>query len=383
MGGFQNVVNAFPAPGVEGDFASANPRASALAGPGGLVCGPGGVAVGRFAWVNTSDNITASNFGTAPNAPDGFVHRDQQALITKYLGIASLLVPQGFPITLMRSGDFWVRNYGPSALTKGVAVYAGYADGKAYSAAPTGASVTGAVGSTNTGAIGSTFTASAGTNPLQLVVTAVTGLISIGDELAGTGITPGTTVVSQVSGTVGGAGTYLLSETNTTSAATVTSFGNVLKTSSTTNLISIGDTVSGGSGFPVGAVVVSQVSGTVGGAGVYTLSAPATSYVASATGVTTFSNVVNVTVVGSGVLAPGQPISGTNIPAAAAIASQVSGAVGGVGVYTLTVPTTQYVTSATLTTTGGIASGWYAYPTSPGDGAVGSLVKISNNSAGL
>ena len=383
MGGFQNVVNAFPAPGVEGDFASANPRASALAGPGGLVCGPGGVAVGRFAWVNTSDNITTSNFGTAPNAPDGFVHRDQQALITTYLGIASLLVPKGFPITLMRSGDFWVRNYGPSALTKGAAVYAGYADGKAYSAAPTGASVTGAVGSTNTGAIGSTFTASAGTNPLQLVVTAVTGLISIGDELAGTGITPGTTVVSQVSGTTGGAGTYLLSETNTTSAATVTSFGNVLKTSATTGLISIGDTVSGGSGFPVGAVIVSQVSGTVGGAGVYLLSAPATSYVASATGVTTFSNVVNVTAVGSGVLAPGQPISGTNIPAAATIASQVSGAIGGIGVYTLSVPATQYVSSATLTATGGIASGWYAYPTSPGDGAVGSVVKISNNSAGL
>lgn len=384
MGGFQSVVNAFPAPGVEGDFASANPRATALAGPGGLVCGPGGVAVGRFAWVNTEDNRTTSNYGTAPNAPDGFVHRDQQGLIPNYLEIASLLVPEGFPITLHRSGDFWVRNYGPAALTKGATVYVGYADGKAYSSSPAGATATGSLGSTNTAAIGSTFTATAGTNPLELVVTDVTGVISIGDELAGTGITPGTTVEFQVSGTTGGAGTYLLSEDNTTDAATVTSWGNVLVVSATTGLISIGDTVSGGAGFPVGAVVTEQLpGGTAGGAGSYLLSAPATQYVASAAGVTTFGNVIKVTAVGSGILASGQPISGTNIPANAAIASQTSGAIGGIGVYTLTVEGTEYVASEALTTAGGIDSGWKAYPTSSGDGAVGALVKISNNSAGL
>lgn len=376
MGGFQNSVNAFPAPAVEGDFASANPRSTVLAGPGGLVCGPAGVTVGRFAWVE-ADFKTTNNYGAAPNAPNGFVHREQQGLIPNYLEIAALTVPVGFPITLHRSGDFWVRNAGPAALTTGAAVYAGYADGKAYSSAPSGASATGTLGSTNTAAIGATFTASAGSNPLQLVVTSVTGKISVGDSLAGTGITSGTTVVSQVSGTTGGAGTYLLSAANTTSAATVTSYGNVLVVSATTGLISIGETVSGGSGFPVAATILSQLSGTAGGAGSYILSAPASQYVASATGVTTFGNVINVTAVGSGLLAPGQPISGTNIPANAVIATQVSGAIGGIGVYTLTVAGTQYVSSETLTTVGGIASGWYAHPTSSGDGAVGSLVKIS------
>lgn len=375
--GFQDVVNLTPAPAVAGDFASANPRSTVLAGPGGLVTGLQGVTVGKFAWVE-ADGLTVNNFGSAPDAPDGFVHRDQQALITQFLGEASNVVPQGFPITLHRSGDFWALNNGPSALTKGAAIYAGYADGGIYSAAPAGASMTGAVGSTNTGAIGSTSTGTAvAGNPEQITISAVTGLISIGEAIAGTGITAGTTILSQISGTAGGAGVYELSEANTAAAATITTFGNVLKVTATTGLISIGDTVAGGAGFPAGAVIVSQASGTAGGAGVYKLSAPATEYVASATGVTTFGNVLDISAVASGTLAPGMPVSGTNIPAGASIASQVSGATGGIGIYTLNVPATQYVASEALTTVGGIETVWTAAPTSPGDGAVGALVKIS------
>jgi hypothetical protein len=70
------------------------------------------------------------------------------------------------------------------------------------------------------------FTATAGSpNASQLVVTSVTGYIRTGQIVAGTGITAGTTVVSQVSGTTGGAGTYLLSATNTASSASLTSGG--------------------------------------------------------------------------------------------------------------------------------------------------------------
>lgn len=372
---FQTEVNLTPAPAVAGDFASSNPRSTVLAGPGGLVTGPSGVTVGRFAWIE-ADGKTVNNFGSAPNAPDGFVHRDQQALITQFLGQAANLVPKGFGITLHRSGDFWALNNGPSALVKGSSIYASYADGSIWSAAPSGASATASVGSTNTGSIGATFTASAGSPSDLLVVTAVTGLISIGDTLSGTGITSGTTILNQVSGTAGGAGTYTLSEANTASAATVTSFGDVLKITATTGLISIGDMVAGGSGFPAAAVIVSQVSGTTGGAGVYTLSAPATAYVASASGVTTFGNVLYVTAVASGTLTPGAPITGTNIPATT-IASQVSGSTGGTGVYTLFEPATEYVASESITTSGGVETAWFAVPTSPGDGAVGSLVKIS------
>lgn len=376
MGGFQNIVNRDPAPAVEGDFASANPRSTVLAGPGGLVAGLAGVTVGKFAWIGP-DFRTVDSFAAGPTAPDGFVHRDQQALITVYLETASMQVPGGFPVTLHNSGDFWVRNLGPSALTKGATVYAGYADGGAYSSAPAGASATGAIGSTNTAAIGSTSTGTAVVgNPFQITISSVTGVLSVGDSVAGVGIPAGAEIVSQISGTPGGAGVYELNVENTASAATITTFGTVLVVSATTGLISVGDTVAGGAGFPVGAVIVSQISGTTGGAGSYLLSAPATEYVASATGVTTYGNVLNVSAVASGTILPGMPITGTNMPATS-IASQVSGATGGVGVYTLFAPATQYVASESFTTAGGIASGWKAAPTNQGDGAVGSLVKIS------
>ena len=70
------------------------------------------------------------------------------------------------------------------------------------------------------------FTASAGTPANQLVVTSVAGIILPGDQIiTGTGATAGTVIVSQISGTPGGAGTYLLSATNTTSSASVTTGG--------------------------------------------------------------------------------------------------------------------------------------------------------------
>jgi len=377
MGGFQNRVNLVLPPAVEGNFASANPRATLLAGPGALVAGPSGVLVGKFAWVNPSDFTTTSNQGTAPNAPDGFVHRDQQALITVYLETASQAIPEGFPVTLHNAGDFWVKNLGPSALTKGATVYAGYADGGAYSSAPAGASVTATLGSTNTAAIGSTSTGTvvAG-NANQITLSSVTGKIYVGDTIAGTGVPANTAITAQISGTANGAGVYETSNQTTAAAATITTFGTTLVVSATTGLISVGDTVAGGAGFPVAATVVSQISGTSGGAGSYQLSAPATQYVASATGVTTYGTTLNVTAVGSGTLAIGDPITGTNMPATS-IASQISGTAGGVGVYSLFVPGTQYVASEAITTAGGIASGWKAMPTNQGDGAVGSLVKIT------
>lgn len=374
--GFQNQVFITPAPGVEGDFASANPRSTTLAGPNGFVAGAQGVTVGKFAWL-APDNMTVDSFATGPVAPDGFVHRDQQALITIYLATASMLVPVGFPVTLYNAGDFWARNLGPAALTRGATVFAGFADGGVYSSAPTGASATGSIGSTNTAAIGSTSTGTVvATNPNQITISAVTGVLSVGDTITGVGIPANTAITAQISGTAGAAGVYQVSNQITASAVTITTFGVVLVVSVSTALISIGDTVAGGAGFPTAAVVVSQISGTAGGAGSYVLSAPATQYVASATGVTTFGSVLNITAVASGVLALGMPITGTNMPATS-LASQKSGTTGGIGTYTLFAPATQYVASEAVTTAGGIDSGWKAYPTTSGDGAVGSLVKIS------
>lgn len=273
MSGFQKQVNLTPAPAVAGDFASSNPRATVLAGPGGLVAGVGGVTVGKFAWVDT-DGVTARSRGTVARSPDGFVHREQQGLIQNYLGESSMNVPIGFPVILHNEGDFWAVNGGSASMNVNDAVYANYADGSVSNSLPTGAS--------STGSMGATFTASgSGTN---LTVSAVTGVLTIGETLGTTtGITAGTTIVSQTSGTPGGAGVYVTSVATTISAATATSFGTTLTvTAVASGTLAIGDSVTG-SGIPANAVIASQVSGAVGGVGVYLLSVPATAYAASTT----------------------------------------------------------------------------------------------------
>jgi hypothetical protein len=298
---FQTRVNLVQAPAVEGDFASSNPRASYDAGEGALVAGPAGVRVGRFAWADAATNRIVSNFATKNAAPDMFIHREQQGLITEYLAEYSMIVPVGFPVTGEVSGDFWVKLAGSVAATATrQQVYANFADGSAsLGSAPTGV--------TATGAIGSTFTATAAGN--QLTVTAVTGLISVGDTIAGTGVPAGTTILNQVSGTTGGAGVYTTSAVTTATAATVTSFGTVL----------------------------------------------------------------NVTAVASGIIAPGDAISGTGVPTGAVIASQLSGAVGGVGVYTIYPGASAYAASTTITGVGGIITNWRTASLA----AVGELVKIT------
>jgi len=135
MAGFQNVINQYQAPGVEGGFASTNPHATFLAGEGALVAGDAGVTIGRFAWV--VDGV-ASNAGNG--APSGFVHRDGQASITVWLAEASNLVQPGREITLMTAGDFWART--STAATRGQKIFASLTTGQVQTAAA-GATVAG------------------------------------------------------------------------------------------------------------------------------------------------------------------------------------------------------------------------------------------------
>jgi len=299
MTGFQKQVNLTPAPAVAGDFASANPRASVLVGPGGLVAGVGGVTIAKFAWVD-ADGVTTRSRGTKAVAPSGFVHRDQQGLIQNYLGESTMSIPVGFPVTLFNQGDFWAVNAGPAALAVGDSIYANYATGDVAQAAAANASAT--------GSIGATFTATG--SGVNLTVSAVTGVISQGDTISGTGVPAGTTILSQSSGTTGGAGVYVTSQATTASAATVTAFGKTL----------------------------------------------------------------TVTAVSFGSLDLGEPVTGTGVPANAVLASQVSGATGGVGTYTLSVAATAYAASTALTSVGGVAAtAWKAQSVA----AVGELVKIT------
>lgn len=128
---FQNQVQGVPAPAVAGDFASTNPRATYLAGPGALVAGDDGLICGLFAWVLKDSNgepLSCDNDGTG--APDGFVHREQLALITTYLDGSGNTIPTGFAVTLHTEGDFWAKNETGTSVAVGDTVYASNTTGK-------------------------------------------------------------------------------------------------------------------------------------------------------------------------------------------------------------------------------------------------------------
>lgn len=141
--GFQTQVNLQPAPGVEGDFATANPRASLPTPEGALVAGSGGVTIGQFAWVQADGRTVKNSPAAGSPAPDGFVHREQQGLITTYLSESSMLIPEGFPVTLMTSGDYYDKATVAGA-TKGQKAFAKLTDGTMQAAAA-GATVAGYV----------------------------------------------------------------------------------------------------------------------------------------------------------------------------------------------------------------------------------------------
>lgn len=134
--GFQSTIHNDPNPAVAGDFASANPRASVLAGPGTFVAGSGGANVGLFGWADASGLVTNAGSGV----PTGFIHRDMQALITTWLGSASMNIPEGQPVTLMSAGDFWAQSL--TVATLGQKVFASNTDGTVKTGAA-GATISG------------------------------------------------------------------------------------------------------------------------------------------------------------------------------------------------------------------------------------------------
>lgn len=198
---FPRTVQYQPAPAVEGDFASANPRASVLAGEAALVAGSAGVTVGRFAWVSGN---AANNFGSG--APAGFVHRELQAFITAWLGASSMLIPAARAMTLMNEGDFWVRPV--NAATVGQKAFADTATGEVIAAA---AGATIAAASVTAAISGTTMTVSA----------VGSGTLAVGQALSGANVAPGTRITALGTGT-GGTGTYTVSVSQTAASGTVT-----------------------------------------------------------------------------------------------------------------------------------------------------------------
>ena len=275
-GGFQTFVNTHQAPGVVGAFASMNPRAVALAGQAAFLADPtNAVVVGYFAWGTISDGI-ASGIQKA-NAQLGFVGNEGQTVITDFLGVSRLSVQAGFPVTLYTRGDFWAQVAG--VVNVGDHIYADVTTGQ-----PT----------TTTTSFSGTGSASTTT----LTISAVTsGALRVGDTIAGPNITVGTKITAFGSGT-GGTGTYTIDTSQTAASAAVTVAGvdtgfvaqtaaPAAVTSDTSSLdaqgvLTFGGTIVGtlvlgdghsvvvnGTGVPPNTFVLSQLTGSAGGAGTY------------------------------------------------------------------------------------------------------------------
>lgn len=293
MADFQQQVNAAMAPGVPGDFASANPttRQLVLAGPGGLVAGPGGVTIANFAWLGDgaldSDGAPAlvNSFGSGPVA--GFVHRAQQGMITAFLASYGMVIQPGSQMELHAAGDFWVKNSGTTEATVGQYAYANVLNGSVSFAAANSATA-GGTGSASSIAAASAQTVTGSITGDVLTVTAASNTVVIGAILTGTGVATGTQIISQLTGTAGGVGTYLVNigEQTVASETLTQTYGTLTVGGTVTGVFAVGQTISG-SGVTAGTVITALGTGT-GGAGTYIVSPTQT---ASSTSISSATNV--------------------------------------------------------------------------------------------
>jgi hypothetical protein len=285
--GFQQFVNNELPIGVPGDFASVNPRAAIVAGPNQFVAPAAGVNVGSFAWFDPTTGI-ASNYYKATGFL-GFVHRENNGLITQFLGIATLTVVPGNMVTGMSYGDYLAIFAGGA--TVGQAVYADPVTGAATAGAPSNAGTTALAGSVAAGGV--------------LTVTGVTGTLAVGQlVLLGT-LPEGTYIVSLGTGT-GGDGTYNLANVNGTAIAAVgaTTGGSTLGPQET--IYTVGSPVD--AGFSVATSTIAP--GATGLYGTLTLGAAPT-----------------------GTVSVGDFISGTGIPANVQILQLLTGSGGSGSTY--------------------------------------------------
>lgn len=277
---FQTAVRAVPAAAVEGDFASQNPRATVLAGPGGLIAPPEGLIMGRFAWLDrtlldvNNAAILTHNYGVG--VPAGFHAREFKGTIITWLAEYSMTVMGGTEVTLFTEGDFWVKNYGSNFAVDGHKCYARLSDGAprfGVTGSPTTTSLTGSIAA-------STFSATGRIDDNLMTVTAVgAGTIVPGATISGTNVATGSKVLGQIlpliSGeTLGGIGRYSVSISDQSVASTAISgtYGTLTVTAGSG--VIVGGVLSG-TNVPAGSQVTAFGTGT-GGSGTYITDATGT-----------------------------------------------------------------------------------------------------------
>jgi hypothetical protein len=319
---FQTVINDYQAPGVPGDFASLNPFSSVLAGNGALVAPAGGLNVGNFFWVGPAGQTSQSFVAGWQIA---FLGRNEQALITQFLGETTMNVPSGFMVTGFNGGDFFA-NF-PAGAAVSDYVFADPNDGtpvaNTSNSAPTLGTATASAGFSGTANVTN------GSNVLT-IATVVHGIVSPGDFVAdsttGANIPAGTTILNQLTGIAGGVGTFTMSANaggSGTGDTVVTTSANMLVTAVASGALSVGDVFTG-TAVSAGTSIVGQANPFKGVASIITGSLSTL----VVTSVQPFTDLLR-----KGAVLPAIP--GLGIVANTTISTQVSGTPGGVGSYTL------------------------------------------------
>lgn len=98
----QTAVKTALAAAVAGDKATPN---QSIYTPINPIAGEGGATVGTFGWIQADGTV----IDTGSTAPSGFVER--VIAYPNYLVTddGTLLIPEGFPVTLAVKGDYWVQ----------------------------------------------------------------------------------------------------------------------------------------------------------------------------------------------------------------------------------------------------------------------------------
>lgn len=269
-GGFQTQVQVASAPAVAGDFASLNPYFTFDAGPGGLVAGSPGVTIGKFAWAYAPADpnggpTIVQSYGHGPVS--GFVHREQQGLIVNYLAFAGMTIQPGFQMSLMNGGDFWVVNDGATFAAVGMKAFAILANGGARFLAA--GAVPGGASATGSDIAAGTFSTTGSVNNDRLTVTVLgSGTLYPGATVVNAGIPTGTKIVSQISGTTGGVGVYQLDTGGITVAAgqTITGTYGILTIGTATGTFVVGDILTG-TNVVAGTAITANITGSGGTGG--------------------------------------------------------------------------------------------------------------------
>jgi len=180
----------------------------------------------------------------------------------------------------------------------------------------------------------------------NMYVTSGSGLAA-GQQLYD-GPVAGTTIVSQISGTAGGPGVYQVSTAQLLASQTILGPGTVMIVSTNGVGLAAGQAITG-AGVAAGTTVVSQIDGDPGSIGHYRVST-----VQAVTSEQMSNGLISLNVIGGNGLAVGQTIAGAGVAAGTKITSMGDGT-GGPGIYAVNISQTVALTQMTASGGAGTA----------------------------